>query len=116
MCAQITEVQVQVTQNTTALKEANTLLSETRRRYQTMDIELQSELSLVRQSFTTCLHHKVTMAFRGAHLHPCFFFKHILTSIATAMLPFSTIFNIFNVAQVLQVVCGICLKYKKQIY
>ncbi|CAL8252712.1 unnamed protein product [Arctogadus glacialis] len=44
--AQITEVQGQVTQNTTALKEASTLLSETRRRFQTMDIELQSELSL----------------------------------------------------------------------
>ncbi|KAM6982960.1 keratin, type I cytoskeletal 18-like [Tautogolabrus adspersus] len=44
--SQITEVQVQVTQSTTALKEATTLMSETRRRYQALDIELQSALSL----------------------------------------------------------------------
>ncbi|XP_074537594.1 keratin, type I cytoskeletal 18-like [Halichoeres trimaculatus] len=44
--AQITEVQVQVTENTTALKEATSVLSETRRRYQALDIELQSALSL----------------------------------------------------------------------
>ncbi|XP_060914564.1 keratin, type I cytoskeletal 18-like [Labrus mixtus] len=44
--SQITEVQVQVTQNTTALKEATTVVSETRRRYQGLEIELQSALSL----------------------------------------------------------------------
>ncbi|TDH11073.1 hypothetical protein EPR50_G00080340 [Perca flavescens] len=44
--SQITEVQVQVTENTTALKEATTVITETRRRYQGMDIELQSALSL----------------------------------------------------------------------
>ncbi|CAL1605397.1 unnamed protein product [Knipowitschia caucasica] len=44
--SQITEVQVQVSQNTTALKESTVLLSETRRRYQGLDIELQSALSL----------------------------------------------------------------------
>ncbi|XP_033824914.1 keratin, type I cytoskeletal 18-like isoform X1 [Periophthalmus magnuspinnatus] len=44
--SQITEVQVQVTENTTALKESTIVLSETRRRYQALDIELQSTLSL----------------------------------------------------------------------
>ncbi|KAF1390859.1 hypothetical protein PFLUV_G00062460 [Perca fluviatilis] len=44
--SQITEIQVQVTENTTALKEATTVITETRRRYQGMDIELQSALSL----------------------------------------------------------------------
>ncbi|KAK7884775.1 hypothetical protein WMY93_027898 [Mugilogobius chulae] len=44
--SQMTEVQVQVTENTTALKESTTVLSETRRRYQALDIELQSALSL----------------------------------------------------------------------
>ncbi|XP_072305617.1 keratin, type I cytoskeletal 18-like [Eucyclogobius newberryi] len=44
--SQITEVQVQVTENTTSLKEATTVLSETRRRYQALDIDLQSALSL----------------------------------------------------------------------
>ncbi|XP_034551513.1 keratin, type I cytoskeletal 18-like isoform X2 [Notolabrus celidotus] len=44
--SQITEVQVQVTESTTALKEATSTLSETRRRYQALDIQLQSELSL----------------------------------------------------------------------
>ncbi|XP_034731833.1 keratin, type I cytoskeletal 18-like isoform X2 [Etheostoma cragini] len=43
---QITEVQVQVTENTTALKEATTVIAETRKKYQAMDIELQSALSL----------------------------------------------------------------------
>ncbi|XP_042347852.1 keratin, type I cytoskeletal 18-like [Plectropomus leopardus] len=44
--SQITEVQVQVTESTTALKEATTVMSDTRRRYQQLDIELQSALSL----------------------------------------------------------------------
>lgn len=44
--SQITEVQVQVTENTAALKEATTVVTETRRRYQALDIELQSALSL----------------------------------------------------------------------
>uniref|UniRef100_A0A8P4GEK3 Keratin 18a, tandem duplicate 2 n=1 Tax=Dicentrarchus labrax TaxID=13489 RepID=A0A8P4GEK3_DICLA len=44
--SQITEVQVQVTESTTALKEASTVVTETRRRYQALDIELQSALSL----------------------------------------------------------------------
>jgi len=44
--SQITEVQVQVTEQTTALKEATTVMSETRRRHQALDIELQSALSL----------------------------------------------------------------------
>uniref|UniRef100_A0A3B5QI71 Keratin 18a, tandem duplicate 2 n=1 Tax=Xiphophorus maculatus TaxID=8083 RepID=A0A3B5QI71_XIPMA len=42
----ITEVQVQVTESSTALKEATTTMSETRRRQQALDIELQSALSL----------------------------------------------------------------------
>ncbi|XP_015236311.1 PREDICTED: keratin, type I cytoskeletal 18-like [Cyprinodon variegatus] len=44
--SQITEVQVQVTENTTALKEATTVVTETRRRQQALEIELQSALSL----------------------------------------------------------------------
>lgn len=47
-CLQLKEVQVQVTESTTALKEVTTILSETRRRYQALEIELQSALSLVR--------------------------------------------------------------------
>ncbi|KAK5863134.1 hypothetical protein PBY51_000186 [Eleginops maclovinus] len=44
--SQITEVQVQVTESSTALKEATTVISEIRRRYQGLEIELQSQLSL----------------------------------------------------------------------
>ncbi|XP_029994963.1 keratin, type I cytoskeletal 18-like [Sphaeramia orbicularis] len=44
--SQITEVQVQVNENTAALKEATTVVTETRRRYQALDIDLQSALSL----------------------------------------------------------------------
>ncbi|XP_070825337.1 keratin, type I cytoskeletal 18-like [Chaetodon trifascialis] len=44
--SQITEVQVQVTESSTALKEATSLVTETRRRYQALEIELQSTLSL----------------------------------------------------------------------
>ncbi|XP_076597334.1 keratin, type I cytoskeletal 18-like [Chaetodon auriga] len=44
--SQITEVQVQVTESSTALKEATSLVTETRRSYQSLDIELQSALSL----------------------------------------------------------------------
>ncbi|KAM8864632.1 keratin, type I cytoskeletal 18-like [Spinachia spinachia] len=43
---QITQVQVQVTESSTALKEASTGLSETKRRYQALEIEMQSQLSL----------------------------------------------------------------------
>ncbi|XP_028308945.1 keratin, type I cytoskeletal 18-like [Gouania willdenowi] len=43
---QITEVQVQVTESSTALKEATSVLTETRSRYQALDIELQSAHSL----------------------------------------------------------------------
>lgn len=44
--SQITEVQVQVTESSTALKEATVQLTEIRRRYQALEIELQSALSL----------------------------------------------------------------------
>uniref|UniRef100_A0A8C6W0U7 Keratin 18 n=1 Tax=Nothobranchius furzeri TaxID=105023 RepID=A0A8C6W0U7_NOTFU len=44
--SQITEVQVQVTESSSALKEATTVMSETRRKHQALDIELQSALSL----------------------------------------------------------------------
>lgn len=47
-CIQITEVQIQVTESTEALKEATSVMTETRRRYQALDIEMQSALSLVR--------------------------------------------------------------------
>ncbi|KAM4562901.1 keratin, type I cytoskeletal 18-like [Odontesthes bonariensis] len=43
---QITEVQVQVTESSTALKDATSVMSETRKKYQSMDIELQSFLSM----------------------------------------------------------------------
>uniref|UniRef100_A0A3Q3XP90 IF rod domain-containing protein n=1 Tax=Mola mola TaxID=94237 RepID=A0A3Q3XP90_MOLML len=52
---QITDVQIQVTESTTALKEATTLLSDTRRRYQALEIELQSNLSL-RAALEASLH------------------------------------------------------------
>ncbi|KAF6719528.1 Keratin, type I cytoskeletal 18 [Oryzias melastigma] len=45
--SQMTEVQVQVTENTVALKEATSLMSETRRKHQALDIELQSALNLI---------------------------------------------------------------------
>ncbi|KAM9350283.1 uncharacterized protein ABDE67_007583 [Symphorus nematophorus] len=44
--SQITEVQVQVTESSTALKEATSVLTETKRRYQALEIDLQSALSL----------------------------------------------------------------------
>ncbi|XP_022613269.1 keratin, type I cytoskeletal 18-like [Seriola dumerili] len=53
--SQITEVQVQVTQSTEALKEATSAVTETRRRYQGLDIELQSALSL-KTSLEATLH------------------------------------------------------------
>lgn len=37
-----------MTESTTALKEATSVMTETRRRYQALEIELQSALSLVR--------------------------------------------------------------------
>ncbi|XP_054640814.1 keratin, type I cytoskeletal 18-like [Dunckerocampus dactyliophorus] len=45
--SQMGEMQVKVTANTTALKEATVVVSETKRRYQTLDIELQSQRSLI---------------------------------------------------------------------
>ncbi|XP_040008244.1 keratin, type I cytoskeletal 18-like [Xiphias gladius] len=53
--SQITEVQVQVTESTTALKEATSVMTDTRRRYQAMDIELQSARSL-KASLEATLH------------------------------------------------------------
>lgn len=44
---QITEVQTQVTQNTEALKGAQTEVHELRRQIQTLEIELESQKSLV---------------------------------------------------------------------
>ncbi|XP_029974135.1 keratin, type I cytoskeletal 18-like [Salarias fasciatus] len=44
--SQITEVQVQVTESSTALKESASVLSETRRRSQALEIELQSAIGL----------------------------------------------------------------------
>jgi len=44
--SQITEVQSQVMESSSALKEATSTMTETRRRYQGLDIELQSALSL----------------------------------------------------------------------
>ncbi|CDQ99587.1 unnamed protein product, partial [Oncorhynchus mykiss] len=44
--SKITEVQVQVTENTEALKEAHTTFSESRRSIQSLQIELQSQISL----------------------------------------------------------------------
>ncbi|KAG7520181.1 keratin, type I cytoskeletal 18-like [Solea senegalensis] len=44
--SQITEVQVQVTESSAALKEATTVITEIRRRYQGLEIELQSALSM----------------------------------------------------------------------
>lgn len=44
--SKITEVQVQVTENTVALKEAHTTFSESRRSIQSLQIELQSQISL----------------------------------------------------------------------
>lgn len=52
---QITEVQVQVTENTAALKESAGVLSETRRKYQALDIEVQSALSLVSTIVLVCV-------------------------------------------------------------
>ncbi|XP_017266654.1 keratin, type I cytoskeletal 18-like [Kryptolebias marmoratus] len=44
--SQITEVQVQVTESSSALKDATSVMSETRRKYQALDIDLQSALSM----------------------------------------------------------------------
>ncbi|KAM8755210.1 keratin, type I cytoskeletal 18-like [Acanthopagrus schlegelii] len=44
--SQITEVQVIVTESSTALKEATSMMTETRRRVQSLEIELQSVLGL----------------------------------------------------------------------
>ncbi|XP_061910721.1 keratin, type I cytoskeletal 18-like [Entelurus aequoreus] len=45
--SQMTEVKVKVTESTTALKEATTVVSVTKKKFQTLDIELQSQLSLI---------------------------------------------------------------------
>lgn len=47
---QMIEVQTQVTQNTEALKGAQTEVSDLRRQIQTLEIELESQKSLVRSS------------------------------------------------------------------
>lgn len=54
----MTEVQVQVTESSTALKEATTVITDTRRRYQALDIDLQSAINLVR----TCVQHSIISA------------------------------------------------------
>lgn len=41
-------MQVQVTESSTALKEANTMLSDTKRKCQALNIEKQAEFSMVR--------------------------------------------------------------------
>ncbi|XP_061553027.1 keratin, type I cytoskeletal 18-like [Phycodurus eques] len=51
--SQITEVQVQVTEQNTVLKEATKVLTETKRKYQTLEIERQSALSLLQALKTT---------------------------------------------------------------
>ncbi|KAL6120096.1 krt18 [Pungitius sinensis] len=51
--SQITEVQVQVTESSTALKEATTGLSDTKKRYQALEIEMQSQLSLKKSKKAT---------------------------------------------------------------
>ena len=47
---QITTVQTEVTQNTEALKGAQVEMSELRRTLQTLEIELESQRSLVRRT------------------------------------------------------------------
>lgn len=51
---QISEVQVQVTQNTEALQGARTEVNELRRQIQTLEIELESQRSLVSWSSGSC--------------------------------------------------------------
>lgn len=54
---QMVEVQTQVSQNTEALKGAQTEVSDLRRQIQTLEIELESQKSLVRSlSACTSLH------------------------------------------------------------
>lgn len=48
----MTEVQTQVTQNTEALKGAQTEVNDLRRQVQTLEIELESQKSLVRDSLS----------------------------------------------------------------
>uniref|UniRef100_A0A3Q4HT98 Keratin 18a, tandem duplicate 2 n=1 Tax=Neolamprologus brichardi TaxID=32507 RepID=A0A3Q4HT98_NEOBR len=51
--SQITEVEVKVTESSTALKEAAGVMTETRRRHQALEIELQSAHSLVSLGYVT---------------------------------------------------------------
>ena len=59
---QITTVQTEVTQNTQALKGAQVEVSELRRTLQTLEIELESQRSLVRRTAS------VSLRFVGANL------------------------------------------------
>lgn len=51
---QMIEVQTQVSQNTEALKGAQTEVNELRRQIQTLEIELESQKSLVRSAPSAC--------------------------------------------------------------
>lgn len=51
---QMIEVQTQVSQNTEALKGAQTEVSDLRRQIQTLEIELESQKSLVRSAPSAC--------------------------------------------------------------
>lgn len=64
----MTEVQVQVTQSTEALKEATTVMTETRRRYQGLDIELQAALSMVRILYVTVVIISLSSCHQKPHL------------------------------------------------
>jgi len=55
-CHQISEVQVQVSQNTEALQGAQMEISDLSRQLQTLEIELASQQSLVSGRFESCTH------------------------------------------------------------
>lgn len=72
---QITEVQTQVSQNTEALKGAQTEVNELRRQIQTLEIDLESQRSLVRNtqsahtSFTPTHAYLNSLQCRTQHSH-----------------------------------------------